>query len=105
MGLPPARTKKESPAYGTVALCTACGVGAIAVAWALVTSSIKLPQWIRFDCIVFVYLATVVLLGSVIGALARKRKADIQMFSPGIWWVGSSVNRFGSIVQVLQIAS
>lgn len=75
MALTPA--KKESPAYGTVALCAACEVGAVAVAWLLVTSPIKLASWIRFDYMVLVYLATVVLIGFVIGALARKRKADI----------------------------
>ena len=27
------------------------------------------------------------------------------MFSPGIWWSALSVNRFSSIIQVLQMAS
>ena len=30
---------------------------------------------------------------------------DLNLFSPGIWWSGLSVNRFGSDVQVLQMAS
>ena len=28
-----------------------------------------------------------------------------QVFSPGIWWSGSTVDRFGSAIQVLQMAS
>lgn len=75
MALTPA--KRGSPAYETVALCAACEMGAFTVAWLLVTSPVKLPPWIRFDGIVLVYLATVVLIGFVISALARKWKAVV----------------------------
>ena len=111
MALTPA--ERESLAYRTVALCAACEVGALAVAWLLVTSPINLQPWIRFDCIVLVYLATVVLIGFVIGALARHWKAVVWQTKLGkivhplgvvLWLAGTILARGDGVGVTLGIA-